>query len=426
MGNALWEKYQTAVRQYDLCTQADCFMEAFQRTASHDMQSFFAGKSDILFVTILQALQNHNGQQALQCFSFFSQELFRVHPLFYFLRGKTFYVLARYQAAEADFLQYMEYCPEDEAVYFYLGNLYAMTKRIDKALSFYEMALSCRKFFPEVMVNISCLMAALGDDETRRQLSQNPRFAAYLAWGDFLQYEVDDLSSNVFSDEEIKAFPIFINSCDRLGCLQKLVDWLLSAGYTQLYILDNASTYQPLLNYYRLLEERGVKVLYLRQNMGYKALWKSNILEILQVVTPYVYTDSDVVPGKRCPDDLVRHLLKVLQTYPYLKKAGCALAYEDITFYGAEEIRKKEAGFYDIALEKEVYFAAVDTTFALYRNYHHYSLYEAARVGGRITARHLPWYYDYEQLPEDEAYYLAHADQSSSLARELRLREDSR
>jgi hypothetical protein len=33
--------------------------------------------------------------------------------------------------------------------------------------------------------------------------------------------------------------------------------------------------------------------------------------------------------------------------------------------------------------------------------------------------RHLPWYLDSAHLPEDEAYYVAHADASSTFAQGL-------
>ena len=34
-----------------------------------------------------------------------------------------------------------------------------------------------------------------------------------------------------------------------------------------------------------------------------------------------------------------------------------------------------------------------------------------------MMVRHLPWYLDAENLPEDERYYMAHANESSTQAR---------
>ena len=43
--------------------------------------------------------------------------------------------------------------------------------------------------------------------------------------------------------------PIVICSRDRVWCLRRLVDWLERAGHERIVIVDNASTYEPLLDY---------------------------------------------------------------------------------------------------------------------------------------------------------------------------------
>ena len=45
--------------------------------------------------------------------------------------------------------------------------------------------------------------------------------------------------------------PIFINNYNRLTTLTQLIDALVSRGYTNITILDNQSTYPPLLDYYK-------------------------------------------------------------------------------------------------------------------------------------------------------------------------------
>jgi hypothetical protein len=44
--------------------------------------------------------------------------------------------------------------------------------------------------------------------------------------------------------------PIFVNCRDRLESLLALLDFLERAGQEQIYLLDNDSTYPPLLEYY--------------------------------------------------------------------------------------------------------------------------------------------------------------------------------
>ncbi|EKU71883.1 glycosyltransferase family 2 protein [Selenomonas sp. F0473] len=226
-------------------------------------------------------------------------------------------------------------------------------------------------------------------------------------------------------DGSIWDIPIFINARDRLHCLQQLVDWLLRAGYRRIYILDNASTYPPLLRYYEEIDCREeVNVLYLGENLGYMALWSSGVLNRLSVNTPFVYTDPDVLPAEDCPYHIVGDLLDILRRYPFLEKAGLGLRTDDITYFDAAQKRTWETQFYRFPLEENVYFAFLDTTFALYPNQRHYG-YVAARTTGTRMVRHLPWYYDYDRLPEDERYYLAHSDlQSSSIEKDIKLQHE--
>ena len=214
--------------------------------------------------------------------------------------------------------------------------------------------------------------------------------------------------------------PIFINSRDRLDCLRKLIAWLQQAGYRRIYILDNDSTYAPLLSYYESLREaRGIEIIRL-PNLGHKALWTSGILDQLSVRTVYVYTDSDVLPQEECPRDIVRRLYLLLRRYPFVDKAGPGIEYRDITFWDKKKIQQSHSGFYYVPLEQDAYFAPLDTTFALYRPVRSYRLFSAIRTTGAMMVRHLPWYLDAENLPEDERYYMAHANESSTQARTYR------
>ncbi len=51
--------------------------------------------------------------------------------------------------------------------------------------------------------------------------------------------------------------PILVNSFNRLDCLRRLIDWLVSARYRRIYVVDNASTYQPLRAYLAEIERLG-------------------------------------------------------------------------------------------------------------------------------------------------------------------------
>ena len=49
------------------------------------------------------------------------------------------------------------------------------------------------------------------------------------------------------------------------------------------------------------------------------ALWRSGILEKLNIKTPYIYTDPDVIPIEECPDDFIKKFLEILNNNLLIK-----------------------------------------------------------------------------------------------------------
>ncbi len=375
----------------------------------------------------LFALEDNNyeaAQKAMSHYEGFDNIFFQAYPYLYYYKALLAYGQKDYDSAERFFLEYIEKSAVDEMAYFHLGNVYFRKQEWNNALESYNSALDMRKDFPEVLVNIGLIARQLGDEATAKAVARDQViFEKIFVQNAFCENPLEYALAipQTFSVSEI---PIFINSRDRLGTLKILLDWLKRAGQRRIYILDNDSTYPDLLEFYRHLDENEstVQVLRLKKNFGHTALWDSKVLEILHVDTPYVYTDSDVVPSEDCPLDVLGDLMQVLRKYPFLKKVGLALKTDDITYFDAEKTREAEKRFYLHEIEPELYFGAVDTTFALYRNYRHYNLYVAARTTGKRMARHLPWYYDYENLPEDERYYMEHANRSASLVQRIKER----
>ena len=278
----------------------------------------------------------------------------------------------------------------DELVYFYCANCLAMLDKFDAAAHFYEEVLKIKSDFPEVKHNLEIV---------KNNTNKNLTLELYSLWNSCAWQDI----------------PTFINARDRVGVMKQLIDWLLDAGYRNLIILDNNSTYPGLLDYYSELEKDSrIKIIRLGKNLGFKAIWKSGILEDLKISTPYVYTDPDVIPIKKCPKDFVKQLLKILNEHREFRKVGLALVYEDITFYDKEKCQEREADLCSRSqINKYLAYSNVDTTFALYSNTRNYSLRLALRTLGDMRLKHLPWYFDYDNLPEDEKYYMEHADRNS-------------
>jgi hypothetical protein len=209
----------------------------------------------------------------------------------------------------------------------------------------------------------------------------------------------------VITSQNCFEVPIIINNRNRFTFLKLMVDQLQSFGYKHIYILDNDSSYPPLLDYYITVP---AEIIYLKKNMGYRALWLTDTFAKFKNGY-YVYSDPDILLQKDCPQDFVYQLYKQLNKYTGKEKAGVALKIDDLpdTYAYKHEAIKNESVFWTKKLEGDVYDAMVDTTLALYKPlaFGNAEECDAIRVGGKLAAQHLTWYLDSNNLPEEELYY---------------------
>ena len=208
-----------------------------------------------------------------------------------------------------------------------------------------------------------------------------------------------------------KSIPIIINNRNRLSYLNSLIVSLEKRGYTNIYIIDNNSTYQPLLEYYKTIP---YKVYSLSKNVGFCALWDSLIFDDFRNQF-YVYTDSDVVLSEECPDDFLCRLHYLLYKYSWIDKVGLGLIVSDLPnhYVFKETVFKWETDLIKNArlLELNVVEASVDTTFALYRpnKVGPAGYLKSARTLGQLQVKHLPWYINFQQISNEEKFYLENA-----------------
>ena len=207
--------------------------------------------------------------------------------------------------------------------------------------------------------------------------------------------------------------PVIINNRDRLTYLSKLIGWLETAGMRNIIILDNASTYPPLLSYYDEMPHRLIRF---ENNLGHLALWRSGVFEAFKN-NYYIYTDPDILPDDQCPRDAVRHFFSILQKYPSVAKAGFGLRIDDIPpeYPLREKVLRWEQRFWNRACGPGLFVAPIDTTFALYPPCMKPAPYlPCIRTGAPYLARHLPWYHAPEDLPVDEQYYRSRIAEDST------------
>ena len=221
-------------------------------------------------------------------------------------------------------------------------------------------------------------------------------------------------SNRILTDTEIKNIPIIINNFNRLECLLKLINRLEQAGYTNILILDNHSTYPPLLAYYKTCP---YSIHYLNENLGFLALWKSTLYQDKFNNQFYVLTDPDVLPTDECPNDFMKHFYQILLKYPQLDKIGFSLKIDDIPdhYDRKHQVQEVESPYWKTCIQNTFYKAPIDTTFALYRPGTKGGFWlEAGRTTPPYTALHLPWYDNSENPNEESLYYRSQAEYSKN------------
>ena len=215
--------------------------------------------------------------------------------------------------------------------------------------------------------------------------------------------------------ENIFEIPIIINNRNRFEYLLKLINSLNKRGYFNIIIIDNDSTYPPLLEYYS--NECKYEIIYLNKNLGHLALWKSKVFTRVKK-SFYVYTDPDLMIFEECPVDFMQFLLNGLIENPRVQKIGLGLITDDLpdSYYLKQSVIEWEKRFNEVEFNSYFFKAHVDTTFALYRPFanggsHDFKL--SLRTKYPYLLHHLPWYVNSKSLSDEDQFYLKNVRSST-------------
>ena len=218
---------------------------------------------------------------------------------------------------------------------------------------------------------------------------------------------------------DYKSIPIIIISFNQLFYLKQLIDFLKEHKYKNIVIIDNNSSYKPLLDYFDTIAST-VTLHRLKENCGHLVFWNNKELFKKYSKGYYVVTDPDIVPVNECPEDFVLHFKRILDRNYQVTKVGFSLKIDDIpdSNPNKQKVIDWESQFWNNQNKEGDYYASIDTTFALYRpksDYKNLSYFlRAIRTNQPYTAIHGGWYFDIKNLTDEQNNYLKIANESSS------------
>jgi hypothetical protein len=207
--------------------------------------------------------------------------------------------------------------------------------------------------------------------------------------------------------------PVIINNRNFLTWPKAMVERIKEYdGVGEIIIVDNDSTYPPLLEWYAT---NPCRIERLNDNLGMGAPWVSEVVKKLNGV-PYILTDPDM-GLEDTPDDTLLYLLDKLNALQ-LDKVGLGLDWQIVEkkspYYERLNLYEKSRWSNSPVIDGVYTEVQIDTTFALYNVDHYF-------IGGGSTtfpyvARHYPWEFSIEEARNNEEfmYYMDNATSASS------------
>ena len=213
--------------------------------------------------------------------------------------------------------------------------------------------------------------------------------------------------------------PVIINNRNLLTWPKAMVEKISTyEDVGDVIIIDNDSTYIPLLEWYNTNPCTIKKV----SNLGHTAPWLSGIVDKLNSEY-YIVTDSDLgLDG--IPLDVIPYLIDKMN-HLNIDKIGLGLNWqivkEEALYYNWMQTHEKNR-WASSQIKNDIYLdIPIDTTFALYEKKNYF-------IGGASTtfpyvARHFPWEMTKEEYNDNEEfkYYIKEATNSSSFKQFLKL-----
>ena len=214
------------------------------------------------------------------------------------------------------------------------------------------------------------------------------------------------------------AFPMIIPTYNNFTYLKNTINFWAARGQEEFVILDNGSTYPPMINLLNSLKE--YLVVSSPENPGPRNFYQNQ--KIYHWLPNYfIVTDPDLEFNSEINMEQINKLITLTDTLG-LFKLGSRLNLDinaenivDSTYlWGGRgnTIRNLEMQYYSSCIYvtddgEPVFSAPIDTTFAVYNKKNDAGFFgRSARIGGIYMAEHLGWYLNHPVLEEERAFYL--------------------
>ena len=215
-----------------------------------------------------------------------------------------------------------------------------------------------------------------------------------------------------------RSTPVVINSFNQLTYLKNIVSKLVDAGFRNIYVLDQASSYPPLLSYLSDLAKSGDVLLWaLPENKGPRFFFESHAFEVFGRA-PFIYSDPDISWDRLAPNFLTRlfelgHKYRSFKVGPALALPAASEIKQGLTIPRKQNktVLEWETQFWQKEVEPDVYASPLDTTFHLFIPQYYArgaSILTGMRVAGEgFSVVHVPWYKTDPMTDEEYEHYLS-------------------
>lgn len=206
--------------------------------------------------------------------------------------------------------------------------------------------------------------------------------------------------------------PVYVVAFNQLTYVKDSVDQLRKFT-NNIVIVDNCSTYLPLLNYYEKLQNDSVvRIVRHDRNYGHLVVTEKMHSELPEV---FAITDPDLKFNDDMPADAL-NIMKDIGVEYNAYKVGVALDISpSLNFIdaklGKHTIRQWENQFWQKPIPHptlSLFDAVIDTTLAVYNQKLVKNKKRGIRVAGVFTSIHRPWLIENGMSDDEQKYYVEH------------------